>query len=242
MTYALFTTAAHRYDWHTPPHHYQDDHAFVLSRLPKPPCRILDVGCGTGVFLEKALTAGFEAIGLDASPEMVSIASRRVGTERVRLERMQDLRERDVYDAIVSLSWSFNYVNSFSEAENLLDRFFQALKPNGRLILQIAHAPNATGVVHEDRESAPEGQPDDVVFLYRFSGENDEPGTLKAQYVFSCKSRGELLFETHKLGASDAREIAALASSVGFQNIELFDSWRGEPLDQSVNALLLALR
>src|SRR5689334_13484648 len=93
MTYDLFGRAANRYDWHTPLHHYQHDHAFVLSRLPALPCRVLDVGCGTGVFLEKALAAGFDAIGLDASPEMVALAAQRVEPNRVRVGQMQELSE-----------------------------------------------------------------------------------------------------------------------------------------------------
>jgi SAM-dependent methyltransferase len=242
MTYALFGSAADRYDWHTPPHHYQDDHAFVLSRLPKPPGRVLDVGCGTGVFVEKAIASGFDASGLDASPEMVSLASCRVGVERVRLSRMQDITERDVYDAIVSLSWSFNYVNSFREAEDVLNRFFKALKPNGRLVLQIAHAPNATGALNEDREQGPEGQTDDVLFLYRFSSIEDTPGALRAQYVYGCKSRSELLFEEHNLAAANASEVAALAGAIGFQEVEVLNSWRGEPLSDSVSPFLLGIR
>src|SRR5690349_15519110 len=134
MTYALFGSAANRYDWHTPPHHYQDDHNFVLSRLPRPPGRVLDVGCGTGGFIEKAISAGSDASRCDASAEMVSIARGRVGSDRVRLERMQDLTESEIYDAIVSLSWSFNYLDSFDEIEAVLTRFFRALKPSGRLV------------------------------------------------------------------------------------------------------------
>src|SRR5437016_12177925 len=113
MAYALFGRLADRYDWHTPPHHYQDDHAFVLSRLSKPPSRILDVGCGTGAFLEKAVSIGFNASGIDASPDMISIASKRVSGDRVCVARMQELAECASYDGIVSLSWSFNYVGSF---------------------------------------------------------------------------------------------------------------------------------
>ena len=242
MTYALFGSAADRYDWHTPPHHYQDDHAFVLSRLPKPPGRVLDVGCGTGVFLEKAISAGFDATGLDASAEMVSIASGRVGPDRVRQARMQDLTESEVYDSIVSLNWSFNYVTSFQEAEEVLNRFFTALRPDGRLILQIAHAPNATGTLNEDREPGPEGQPDDVLFLYRFSGSKNNTGELRAQYVYACNSRSELLFEEHRLNAADGDQVAALASAAGFRNIELLNSFRGEALKKSLSAFLLAER
>lgn len=242
MTYALFGSAADRYDWHTPPHHYQDDHAFVLSRLPKPPCRVLDVGCGTGVFIEKAIAAGYEATGLDASAEMLSIASQRVGPDRVRHMRMQELDECAAYDSIVSLSWSFNYVDSSREAESILNRFFKVLKPRGRLILQIAHSPNASGILNEDRELGPEGQPDDVLFLYRFSQVKDDPSKLRAQYVYGSKSRHELLFEEHILNSANARDVADRANAVGFRMVELLNSWRGEPLQHSVSAFLIAKR
>ncbi|HEX8089015.1 MAG TPA: class I SAM-dependent methyltransferase [Blastocatellia bacterium] len=242
MKYALFSQAADRYDWHTPPHHYQHDHAFVLSHLPGPPCRVLDVGCGTGVFLEKALAAKFDVEGIDASPEMVSVASRRVGLERVRTLRMQDLKDSAAYDGVVSLSWSFNYVRSFREAREVLGRFYDALKPGGRLILQIAHAPNATGRLNEDREPGPDGQPDDIQFLYRFYSSPGRVGELRAQYVYGCKSRNELVFEEHRLGAADAYKVAAEASGAGFQDVTLLDSWREEPLQDSISAFLLAVR
>jgi SAM-dependent methyltransferase len=242
MTYALFGSAAERYDWHTPPYHYQHDHTFVLSHLPKPPSRVLDVGCGTGVFLEKAIAAGFDAVGLDSSAEMVSIASSRVGSDRVLRAQMQDLAEIEAYDSIVSLCWSFNYVSSFLEAEDVLTRFFNALRPQARLILQIAHAPNADGVLNEDREPGPRGEPNDVLFLYRFSQVKDNCGELLAQYVYGCKSLHELLFEEHKLGAADARRVAEIASKVGFENVNVLDSWRGEPLAQSISAFVLADR
>jgi len=242
MSHALFGSAADRYDLHTPPHHYQHDHTFVLSRLPKPSSRVLDVGCGTGVFLEKAIAAGFDATGIDASPEMISLASQRVGSEHVKVARMQDLNELEVYDAIVSLCWSFNYVTSFHEAEEVLGRLCKALKPGGLLILQIAHAPNASGLLNEDREPGPNGETDDVIFLYRFSQENEPFGEMRIQYVYGSKSLSELVFEEHRLHAADAHKVGELAGINGFEDIVLLDSWRAEPLNKSVNAFLLARR
>ena len=56
-----------------------DAHSFawepVLGALALAPGdRLLDVGCGGGVFLRRALETGCAAVGLDHSPEMVALA------------------------------------------------------------------------------------------------------------------------------------------------------------------------
>lgn len=240
MTYALFGSAAHRYDWHTPPHHYQDDHAFVISHLPRPPSRILDAGCGTGVFLERILLQGFDASGFDASLDMVSIARTRTSTERVSMRMMQQIEERETYDGIVSLSWSFNYLDSLRQAQDVLMRFLQALKDGGMLVLQIAHAPNATGALNEDREVGPTGELDDILLLYQFQQIHGHPEAMNAHYVYGCKSQGELWCETHKLRVADANQVARAAAEIGFEDVQLIDSYRGEPFARSVSPFLLA--
>ncbi|HEV7642802.1 MAG TPA: methyltransferase domain-containing protein [Pyrinomonadaceae bacterium] len=242
MKYALFNQLAHRYDWHTPPHHYQDDHSFVLSKLPKPPGRIIDMGCGTGVFLEKALAAGFNVSGFDASLEMVQLATNRIGKDRVQVAQIQDFEENAIYNGIVSLCWSFNYIHTFTEASEILTRCFNSLLPGGRLILQLAHAANVSGILNEDREPGPKGQPNDVMFLYRFRQVPEHSDRLIAQYVYGCKSEKELLFEEHQLAVADVKRLAAEAEAIGYEQIELLDSWKGEPFKNSINVFLLATR
>jgi len=56
-----------------------DVHSFawepVLGALALGPAdRLLDVGCGGGVFLKRALETGCDAVGLDHSPDMVALA------------------------------------------------------------------------------------------------------------------------------------------------------------------------
>ncbi|MDE2759706.1 MAG: class I SAM-dependent methyltransferase [Paracoccaceae bacterium] len=239
--YHLFSKYADRYDLHTPPHHYQHDHAFVLRRLGNHK-RIIDIGCGTGVFLKKALDSGFDAFGIDDSLNMVSIARKRVGYNRVIALCMQELNETQSFEGLISLSWTFNYTKSFAEAHRILIKFYNALVSDGMMILQIAHAPNATGVLGEDRELGPDGKEDDVVFLYRFSQISEKSNVLKAQYVYGCKSKAELFFEEHLLFAANVEKIAKLASKVGFTEIELLDSCFNEPFKTSVNVFLIARR
>lgn len=245
MNYGLFDWAAERYDLHTPPHHYQHDQRFVLEELLDVSAggRVLDVGCGTGGFLEllKQETE-LEAFGIDASEAMVRVARRKVGKERVEVVRMQDLKEKKCYDAIVSLSWSFNYCVSFAEARTVLTQFAEALIPGGKVILQVAHAPNATGCLLEDREVGPDGLADDILFLYRFMCLGGENMTLQADYVYACRSLNELLHETHQLHAADALRLADLAGEVGFEDIKIYDSWQKKPLTGGLSPFIVARR
>lgn len=244
MEYGLFGWAAERYDLHTPPNHYQHDHGFVLEELSRlsPGSRILDVGCGTGVFLQKAREAGFNALGIDSSESMVQIARRRVGKDRVDIHPMQALHAHQAYAGLVSLSWSFNYCASLEEAHRVLERFAAALCPGGVMVLQVAHAPNASGRLQEDREVGPQGELNDVLFLYRFTREGQQEPTLLADYVYACHSLKELLFETHRLCAADVLRVAELAAMAGFEQIKVYDNWRRAPLRDSLSPFLVARR
>ncbi|MFP4083994.1 MAG: class I SAM-dependent methyltransferase [Desulfonatronovibrio sp.] len=53
----------------------------LISSWPRKKQRLLDIGCGTGVFLELFWEAGFDVYGIDASATMLSRARERMGTK-----------------------------------------------------------------------------------------------------------------------------------------------------------------
>jgi SAM-dependent methyltransferase len=245
MDYELYGWAARRYDLHTPPGHYQHDHQFVIEELRRlgSSGRILDVGCGTGVLLDKLRrSTGFEVYGVDSSEAMVEVARRRLGRDRVEVRTMQELDDAERYDAIVCLGWTINYCASLDEARDVLGRFALALRPGGKLVAQVAHAAHATGKLREDREAGPDGCEDDVLFFSRFTRVESPEPTLRADYVYACRSLGELLHETHDLHAADVLRIAELAEGSGFETIQVYDSWRRDPFRRSVSPFLAADR
>ncbi len=243
MRFRLFEEYAHSYDLHTPAHHYRHDHAFVLDRLTSAgngARRILDVGCGTGVFLAKAQAAGFDAYGIEPAGGMVAQAAAKVGAARVRQAAMEEINEVERFDGICALSWVINYAADPDSVLDILARMHKALEPGGRLILQCAHAPNMVGKVLEDREPGPDGKPDDVVFLFQFAATG--PDRALARYVFASKSMAELVWEEHPLSVADARLVASLARQAGFEGVKVFDSWRGDPLGSGISAWVVAER
>ncbi|AKT38404.1 class I SAM-dependent methyltransferase [Chondromyces crocatus] len=238
--YHLFNELAHSYDLHTPPENFQHDHAFVLeeARSLGTPCRLLDVGCGTGALLEKARNAGILATGIDASPKMVELAQARVGQEAVTLRRMEEIDEEGAYDLVVSLCWTIHYSAGRAGLLDVLKRIHRALRPGGRGIIQIAHAAHAPKRTLESRIPGPNGEPDDVVMLFRFRPAPTEEPSMHAEYVYACKSLNELLYENHLLSMTDAHAFAACAREAGFAQVTVYDSSKRAPFSAAPNPLV----
>lgn len=225
--YRLFHEFAHRYDLHTPPGHYKHDHAFVIAealRVAPQNCRLLDVGCGTGVFLEAALAAGIDAHGLDAASEMIDIAAQRVGVDRVRVQRMQEIEDVEVYDVVCSLSWTIHYAESLTELEGIIARCRRALRPGGLLILQVANDEAMTGAVNVDVEPGPAGQPDDTYFIHRFQPLHDVEHRVIANYVYASRANGDLLTEQHYLRFASQLILKRIFHIAGFHDTHMVNS------------------
>jgi SAM-dependent methyltransferase len=85
--------------------------------------RVLEVGCGTGVFLRLAADRGAHVTGLDASPALLELASRRVPEADLHVGDLQFLPyENDTFDLVAGF-------NSFFFAADMV----AALREAGRV-------------------------------------------------------------------------------------------------------------
>src|SRR5882672_4013523 len=57
--------------------------SFLLSRLPPPPARLLDVGVGLGTTLERLTRLGYDAEGITPDEKQIAVA----GTRDIRVAR-----------------------------------------------------------------------------------------------------------------------------------------------------------
>lgn len=222
--YRLYREFAHRYDVHTPPGHYKHDHAFVIEqalRIAPAGCRLLDVGCGTGVFLEAAIAAGIDGHGIDSAPEMVDVASKRLGADRVRVQRMQDISDVRAYHVVCALSWTIHYCETEAELDDVIRRCRDALLPGGLLILQVANDEVMTGAVNVDREPSPSGEPDDTFFIHRFHALRDPEHRVLADYIYVNRTHRELFSEQHELRFANPPVIANAALRAGFRELRV---------------------
>jgi ubiquinone/menaquinone biosynthesis C-methylase UbiE len=103
----------------------------VMAGLP-PGGLLLDIGCGTGLFVERYCDWGGRAVGLDLSPKMIERARDRCGEAAWTVGTAEALPFRnDVFDAASSLL-AFSY---FHKPERMLAEVLRVLRPGGRLSL-----------------------------------------------------------------------------------------------------------
>ena len=117
--------------------HY--DRPAVLAALgPVTGLRVLDAGCGPGIYVRELLDRGAEVTAFDASPVMVRLAQGQV-PERVRLDRVvlgEPLPYPDsAFDLIVcalAIHYAGSRVAAFAE-------FWRVLRPGGAAVVSTQH-------------------------------------------------------------------------------------------------------
>jgi trans-aconitate 2-methyltransferase len=135
--------------------------AEVLARLAgiAPDASVLDVGCGTGRVTEEllALVPRGRVLAIDASPDMVELARRRLGENaNVWCQDVLELELDEPVDAIISTA-TLHWV---TDHDRMWRRLARALRPGGVIEIQCGGQGNIAGVrdiiAAVARESAPE--------------------------------------------------------------------------------------
>lgn len=99
-----------------------DLRTFVEEQLPRPPARVLEVGCGAGALARALVRSGYEVVAIDPrAPEGAPF-------QRVSLE---DFADPAPFDAVVA-SRALHHIPDLADA---LDKITRVLTPTGRVIL-----------------------------------------------------------------------------------------------------------
>jgi len=105
--------------------------------------KVLDVGCGTGLFAYLAAKKGAYVMGIDYSKQAIEIAKKNHQSKNLKYENLDVKNIYGNYDVIVSLGTLEHMDDPISTLKSLKNH----LKPNGKIIITSPNWTNPRGYV-----------------------------------------------------------------------------------------------
>jgi SAM-dependent methyltransferase len=108
-------------------------HKHICSNAP---AKLLDIGCGPGLYIEQFAALDYDCSGIDFSPASIEYAKGQLGNKAKLING--DIRSVDFgsgFDLATMIYGEFN-VFSPDECKKILKKTFEALSPGGKLLLE----------------------------------------------------------------------------------------------------------
>lgn len=99
--------------------------------------RLLDIGCGTGNLTVRLKERGFDVIGQDASPDMLTYAAAKSHEILWICRKMEETELGEEVDAIVSTLDSINHLPGKTAVEECFRRAAENLKSGGAFVFDV---------------------------------------------------------------------------------------------------------
>lgn len=210
--------------------HVQWIHADLLGGRPT---RILDLGCGPGLYVARLARLGHECVGVDYAPASIAYAEDHAKREGLRCEYvLQDMREAEFGDGFGLVMLIFGEFNVFraDDARAIVEKAHAALNDGGLILLE-AHtlaAIERTGSQGRSWYSAESGLFSDGPHLcLQESFWDPESRTATLRYFIIDAAGGEVARHAASCQGYGDEEYRSLLADVGFEDVRFFPSLAG---------------
>ena len=108
---------------------------------------VIDLGCGSGIWAKALTHAGYEVLGIDLSHAMLDLARKRAPEAKFKKASFLKVRLPQC-NAVTSIGECLNYqfdTHGKIEVKRLFTRIYQALRPGGVFIFDIAEPGYVSG-------------------------------------------------------------------------------------------------
>jgi len=127
---------------------------FILKQCNNSKLKILDLGCGPGLYAEKLTEAGHDVTGVDFSETSIEYASNHAKAEKLNIEYIcKDylaIDYRDKFDLVLLIYTDLGVLIP-EEREKLLLNIHKALNPNGMFIFDVINCINTEHKFQENK-------------------------------------------------------------------------------------------
>ena len=216
---------------------WSEDSDYYLALAGTTPCRVLDIGCGTGIITHAIAAKGHTVVGADPSPGMLAVARSKPNAGRIRWveSKAQSLDLGETFDLIIMTGHAFQTLVEDADIAAAAAAMKRHLAPGGRVVFEsrnpaidwpsrwayATELDTPEGVVRETRE---------------LLGRADDCMTFDLRYAFpdglELVSRSILRFAGRDV-------IEALFRAEGFVTEKVRGDWDGSGFDAPASPELI---
>jgi SAM-dependent methyltransferase len=193
--------------------------------LQEKPSRVLDLGCGPGLYTERLARLGHDCVGLDFSPASIRYAREQAEKFSLSTEYLEaDLTSADYGGPFDLVFFVYGEFNAFpkSQAAAILARSREALAPGGSLVLEVCRLPflamhGSKPTTRQQTQSGPfaAGPYSRITESAWFP----ESRTAVERNIVTETASGQVSQFVNTLQGYTEAEYLALLSDTGFENI-----------------------
>jgi len=200
-----------------------------LSSLIPEGSRILDLGCGPGLYDRRLSAKGYSVTGIDFSRRSIDYARTHDQVTTYHSRNYLTIDFENAFDAVTLIYCDYAALVP-DERKQLLQKIFRALRPGGILILDVFTAQIRRGkqerTIWTYHENGGFWNPDPHLCLEaRYYYDNMRVQAEKYIVVTPTDIREYIVWDT----VYDAPALRDELSAVGFARCELFDDVMGQP-------------
>jgi len=190
---------------------------------------VLDLCCGTGLLAEGLAARGYHVTGVDASPEMLELAHRRLGAEVVLLQAtLPALAVAGPFDAAVSTFDGLNYLPPEAFHQTIAS-VAGRLRPRGWLVFDL-HTDAMLDFTVANPVVAGEAAGNEFVISTTFG---DGGRACETTIEVTRPSDGEPFAELHRQWFHADRDVRAALQDAGFTSVAVTDEYTSRPADET---------
>lgn len=212
------------------------------------PGRVLDLGCGPGLYVHRLSARGCECVGVDFSPASVRHARETAAADDLTCRFIHaDVRDAELGDGFDLVMMIYGQLNVFPRARamGILARAHAALGPGGRLLLELQGAEQIRkgGEAAPSWYSAPSGLFSDrphLVLQENFWDAEAAASTIRFMVIDA--STGAVSSHALSNEAYTEQELEETLRTVGFTAVESFPSLGGKTADGDADLPVVVAR
>jgi SAM-dependent methyltransferase len=177
--------------------------------------KVVDLGCGSGIWAEALVAAGYEVLGFDISAAMLALSRRRVPSGEFRQASFLSAALPSCV-AVTALGEILGYLfdrrNTPARLEMLFRRVYKAIEPGGLFVFDVALPGRVPGGRTQNYRMGP-----DWACLHE--SEEDAVERILTRRITTFRKVGKLYrrdSEVHRLRLYDRAELIATLRHIGF--------------------------